>query len=294
MTSLLTRSSPIRWLYTLFLFTKSDIKTTVIPITFFAAAAAPEPVPSYILHSAFWIWLHVLQFDVSNQTLSPEEDEHNKRDRPLPSKRMTLRQALILRWILVPVCWLWSAWYSVEAFYASVALVALTVIYNEFTTHAGHWLLRNCVNAAGFASFEVGATLVATADNRTMDRVAVLSVCISAGIFATTIQTQDFKDVHGDRLVGRRTLPIIYPSIARYTVLIGLSSWSILLAQVWNLAWDARVVLFALSTFISYRFMTYNDIPEDQISFYWYNVWLSLAHALPGYYRYVSAPIVTA
>lgn len=93
--------------------------------------------------------------------MNPEEDEQNKKDRPLPSRRITLQNALILRWALVPACFALSALYSITTVYASVALCALTYIYDEMGTHSGHWLLRNVVNALGFASFEVGATLVA-------------------------------------------------------------------------------------------------------------------------------------
>ncbi|EMD36300.1 hypothetical protein CERSUDRAFT_52075, partial [Gelatoporia subvermispora B] len=212
-----------------------------------------------------WIWLHVLQFDVSNQTLKPEEDEHNKCDRPLPSRRITLEAAYVLRWTLVPICWLWSAMYSVRTLYSSIALVALTILYNECGAHAAHWVLRNCVNAAGFAAFEFGATLVAS-------NTAILATCVSAGIFATTIQTQDFKDVHGDRMIGRRTLPIIHPSIARHTVLVGLCMWSLILAFIWGLEMNAQLVFHGLSMFVSYRFFMYRTLAEDQISFYWYNV----------------------
>lgn len=172
-----------RHLYTLFLFTKSDIKTTVIPIvsplsplpfantypetqTFLAAASAPMTDIFRLPHAVFWIWFHLLQFDVSNQTLSPEEDENNKKDRPLPSKRITFQNAIFLRWALVPACWALSICYSVEVLYASIALVALTVSYDELGFHSMHWLVRNVNNAAGFAAFEVGATLIAGATRR--------------------------------------------------------------------------------------------------------------------------------
>lgn len=125
-------------------------------------AAAPELQPGNILHSICWIWIHLLQFDVSNQTLSPEEDQQNKSERPLPAGRMTFRDALIFRWVLVPICLLYSLCYSVETFYASVALCALTFIYDEMGAHSSHWVVRNVVNASGFASFEAGATLVAS------------------------------------------------------------------------------------------------------------------------------------
>ena len=109
----------------------------------------------------FWVWFHVLQFDVSNQTLKPEEDEFNKKDRPLPAKRITWENALVLRWTLVPLCLLLSACYSIETVYASIALCILTWVYDEAGFAAGHWLGRNVVNAMGFASFEVGACLIA-------------------------------------------------------------------------------------------------------------------------------------
>ena len=91
-----------------------------------------------------------------------EEDKQNKSYRPLPAGRISLRDALILRWMLVPVCCVYSAFYSLETLYASLALAALTFVYDEMGAHSGHWTIRNIVNALGFASFEAGATLVAS------------------------------------------------------------------------------------------------------------------------------------
>ena len=93
--------------------------------------------------------------------MDPEEDATNKSDRPLPSKRITYRNAVIFRWALVPICFAASLVYSVKTFYASVSLVFFTVVYDELGAHAGNWLVRNTVNACGFASFEAGATLIA-------------------------------------------------------------------------------------------------------------------------------------
>ena len=45
---------------------------------------------------------------------------------------------------------------------ASIALVALTILYDELGAHRGHWFVRNAVNAAGFTSFEIGAALIAS------------------------------------------------------------------------------------------------------------------------------------
>ncbi|KAH9934290.1 UbiA prenyltransferase family-domain-containing protein [Fomitopsis serialis] len=273
-------------LCTLFLFTKSDIKTTVISVVhvlrdFCCSSTRISTHP----HSVFWIWIHLLQFDVSNQTLKPEEDLLNKSDRPLPSGRMTLEAALVLRWALVPLCLAVSWLYSTEVLWASVALVALTIIYNELSAHGKGWIIRNLVNAAGFASFEVGATLVATHGHKDFDWIARSAVYASAGIFASTIHTQDFKDVLGDSSVGRRAIPIVFPRIARITPLIGLLFWTISLTVVWVVDWGTSAVLFTIALNVGYRFLRLRTMHEDQVSFYWYNVWLSFAHALPGYCR---------
>ena len=170
-------------LWTMILFTKSDIKTTVIPIvrrssastenakantmhrlllqTILACASTPLYKLSQLFHVVFWLWFHVLQFSVSNQTLRPEEDEYNKKDRPLPAKRITLENARTLRLALVPLCLLLSTFYSIEVVYASISICFLTWIYDEAGFAAGHWVGRNAVNAMGLSSFEVGACLIA-------------------------------------------------------------------------------------------------------------------------------------
>lgn len=126
----------------------------------FALAAAPNLKLSYMPEAVIWLWLHLLQFNVSNQTMDPEEDQVNKRDRPLPSGRISFQAAQILRWTLVPICLLYSLLYSVEVFYSSVVMIASTLIYNELGAH-GQWLTRNLLNGLGVAAFELGTTLVA-------------------------------------------------------------------------------------------------------------------------------------
>ncbi|CAL1698780.1 unnamed protein product [Somion occarium] len=268
-----------QWVYTLFLFTKSDIKTTLVPVSFFALAAAPSLRLSYMPEAVIWLWLHLLQFNVSNQTMDPEEDQFNKRDRPLPSGRISLKTAQILRWSLVPICWLYSLLYSVEVLCASLGMIAATIVYNELGAH-GQWLTRNVLNGLGVASFELASS------RHYLDTTAIVAICLSSGLFATTIQAQDFKDVEGDAMVGRRTLPIIYPKTARYTVIVPLLIWSCVLWYVWQLDMLLGCAFVALASYVGYRYIALTKVHHDQVSYYWYNVWLSAANALPGYFRY--------
>ncbi|KAH9851147.1 UbiA prenyltransferase family [Lenzites betulinus] len=278
------------FLHTLFLFTKSDIKTTVIPVSSLAAASAPLASPLRLPHVIFWVWFHVLQFDMSNQAMDPDEDAKNKSDRPIPAGRMSLSQTRLLRWLIVPACWRLSALYSGETVWASVALAALTLIYNELAAHRQHWIIRNVVNALGFASFEVGATLVAGVDPTRMDGIALCSVLASVGIFATTIHTQDFKDVDGDRSIGRRTIPIVFGEAARWTVIVPLCMWSLGLSVFWGLDVITAAAFTALAVYIGILYLRAQSVHEYQKAFYWYNLWLSCAHILPGYCRLYSTP----
>ncbi|KAI0311132.1 UbiA prenyltransferase family [Amylostereum chailletii] len=271
--------------YTAFLFTKSDIKTTVIPISIFAMAAAPITSWSRLPHVVFWIWFHLLHFNVSNQIINPDEDALNKRDRPLPAGRITLRNATILRWALAPLCFALSACYSPEIMYTSIAMFLLIVLYNELDAHAGHWLVRNAMNALGLATFEVGATLVGGPNPHSLDQVGTLAVCLSTGIIVTTYHVQDFKDEDGDRAIGRRTIPIMFPSIARWTIIMPLILWSFGIATVWNLDMATAAAFVALALYIGGRFVSFKTVKDDQVSFYWYNLWLSAVHVFPGYYR---------
>ncbi len=103
--------------------------------------------------------------------------------------------------------------------------------------------------------------------------IALLSVCISAGIFATTIQAQDFKDEDGDRKIGRQTIPIVFSAtISRCTLILPLIIWSIGLSYTWKLDWFATVLFNSLALVVSTRFWKAHTVYQTQVAFYWYNV----------------------
>jgi len=272
-------------LTTLFLFTKSDIKTLVVPVTLFASAAGPYTSPKALAETIFWIWLHLLQFNVSNQSLKPEEDVHNKPSRPLPSKRITLKNARRLRWAMIPICIGYSATYSSPVTVASAGFIIGTMIYDDFGAHASHWLIRGCVNAYNLGCCEVGATLIAGWDRTKLDNVGILAVLLSVVIYATTIQTSDFQDCEGDRLVGRKTMPLTMPTLARPFVFVAMTGWSIILSYLWQLAHLQAAIFSGMGLYVGLRFLTLKSVKEDKVSFNWYNLWLTLAHVLPAVWR---------
>lgn len=105
-----------------------------------------------------WIWLNLLQFCVSNQSINPEEDASNKPWRPIPSQRTSVCSARILRWTLLPMCLVFSAYLNVLREGLVLAIVFLS--HNEYNL-GSHWILRNVCNAIGYAAFNAGASSVA-------------------------------------------------------------------------------------------------------------------------------------
>ncbi|KAJ7661460.1 hypothetical protein DFH06DRAFT_1192314 [Mycena polygramma] len=274
----------VDFLDTLWLFTRSDFMTTMVPISIFGIVAAPLTSIRNIPHLVFWLWFHLLHFNASNQTATLE-DETNKPDRPLPAGRITLQSAIILRWTLMPMCWAISLMYSKETMFSSMALSAFTFMYNELGGSGAHFMSRYALNGLGFAAFEAGTTLVAKDDKTCLDGAGWLAIFLSASIFATTIFAQDFRDVVGDSLINRDTIPLHFGSPSRTVLLLGIVSWSIGLSWIWNLDPYSAFALTALGAYAGGRFTRYTTVEEDRDSYFYYNVWVSVAHLLPGYWR---------
>lgn len=111
-----------------------------------------------MLYAAIWTWLHLLQFTVSNQSLDPEEDASNKPWRPIPSGLISVGCARALRWVLLPLCFLFSV--CLEAHWQGISLALAFIAHNEMHLHS-HWFMCNVCNAWGYASFNAGASSIA-------------------------------------------------------------------------------------------------------------------------------------
>lgn len=95
---------------------------------------------------------------MSNQSLSPDEDAQNKPWRPIPSQRLTVHQAIFLRWTLLPLCLALSIANGVSAL-GTVLMIGI-LLHNELRLDA-HWFTRNVLNAIGYATFDAGAMTIA-------------------------------------------------------------------------------------------------------------------------------------
>lgn len=125
----------------------------------FSTVVAPFSAPSQWVKMVIWVWLHLLQANVSNQNFSADEDAINKPWRPLPSGRITEHQARLLRWTLWILDLAFSAHINSGVFFASFLLAIVEIIHDDFGW-SHHPVLKNLCNVGGYTTFELGATLI--------------------------------------------------------------------------------------------------------------------------------------
>ncbi|ESK90541.1 integral membrane protein [Moniliophthora roreri MCA 2997] len=257
-------------LHTLFLFTRSDWKTMMFPVSTFAAIAGPVTSFEKYFLMLFWVWTHLLQFNCANQAYSGDEDIVNKPWRPVPARRITPENTMRLRWTLFPLNLAFSYSIGTPVLYTTMFLTFAEYLYNEMGC-SNHPVLKNVLNVAGYGGFKMGATLIASLGLQ-LDDIALQALTLSCSVIFTTIHAQDFPDYEGDRLAGRHTLPILYPKGARVYITAILVGWSVALSMLWNLGAVCSIVYIAVGSFIAWRFFTKREVKQDEKTYLLYNV----------------------
>lgn len=91
-------------------------------------------------------------------------------------------------------------------------------------------------------------------------------------VLVTTVHAQDFRDVEGDRAIGRNTIPMILPEVSRLSMPIFLPAWSILIARSVDCSVCVAVGYVGLSIVAGFRFLFMRRIEDDRTSYNLYNV----------------------
>ena len=148
-----------------------------------------------------------------NQIYDLEIDRINKPRRPLPSGRLTLRQAWTFTWVTYALA-LWLAWLVApggrrECFWIVVVATVITFLYSAppfRTKRLGIWANVTIAIPRGVLLKVAGWSAVKT--------VYGVEPWYIGGIFGLFLlgasTTKDFADIEGDRRGGCMTLPIQY------------------------------------------------------------------------------------
>lgn len=239
--------------YTLFLFTKSDIKTVLLPQTIFSVSAFisrsgtaifPNSTTAFtdecILHllkrlplMTLVLWSHLLLENFANQRLPGAviEDKINKPWRPIPSGRITPQETQELLRRAVPLVLLLDSVLGI--FTQGLIAMLLIWLYNDLDGSGATPFERNLINAVGLAWYGWSGIIVLDGSESKLASterhilpyrwLAIMTMAV-----ITTVHAQDFPDIEGDRMRGRRTMPLVYGQrVSRCSLAVLILIWSL-------------------------------------------------------------------
>lgn len=288
------RRSPLFHLYSIFLFTRSDLKTIVFPQTVFAISAALSLqkddlgiIASRLPQLILWIWLLLLVECIANQRLpdSIEEDAINKPWRALPSGRLLPEEALKILRVVIPVTA--ATAFTLGAFTPTVSFMVLVWMYNDLEGSDVGPISKNLLNAGGLASWGWGGIAVLSGGASALEaqtwNVLAKWILLTGAVVITTIHAQDLPDVKGDAARNRKTLPLLYGQApTRWSLAVAVVFWSVVCPWFCNVqmlgVWGVVVALgsaMAGLTLCSWRERT------DKIVWNLWCVWVAAVYTLP-------------
>ena len=283
--------------HSLWLFTLSDFKTIIGPCFVFGVTNAlagaayglktsEEGMKGKILRRLLlilvYVWLNLLPFAISNQITSDaiKEDTINKPWRTLPSGRMTPEQAECLMLIF----YLFALGLSsmTGGLKQSVTLVFIGTWYNHLAGADSSCLVRNLVNALGYVCFTSGAMEVALGFSLPVKTRLVEWFGVIAAVIFSTVHLQDMYDQLGDRIRGRRTVPLVIgDGPARWMTAITMLFWGYLCPRFWYSATVVTTLSLLLAGTVAVRCLLMRTIEADRLTFKLWNVWMTLVFLLP-------------
>ena len=283
--------------YSLWGFTFSDLKTIVGPSLVFGVSNALAGA-KYGLESPayangkdivrrlplvlFWVWINLLPFTINNQrsVKAIKEDKLNKPWRPLPSQRMTTRQAHRLMVALYFFALTISL--VISGIRQAASLVILGTWYNNFAGGDASCLVRNFINAFGYICFTAGAMEVALGSALPLRTQLVQWFGMIAGIIFTTVHLQDMYDQAGDRIRGRKTVPLVIGDFpARCSIAVSMVFWIHICPIFWNVNTIIMVLSVSLGATVAARTLLVTSIQADRLTFKIWNIWMTLVFMLP-------------
>ena len=161
-------------IYSLWLFTVSDLKTILIPKTAFGLfillsgpllTISQRPRFTLVLQSlpltTLWVWINLLPLDMNNQQGSGDiaEDTRNKPWRPIPAGRLTVNETRVL--VIVSYIIATFASYLLGGLTECVVIAFEGWVYNQLGAANDSYIARNILNAMGYMTFAAEAAKVA-------------------------------------------------------------------------------------------------------------------------------------
>lgn len=278
----------------LWMLTKDDLPTLIFPNTVFgicSAIACARASGSDI--STFQIlcrlpevflfnYTNLIVFDLSNQR-DPEsavEDKINKPWRPVPAGLLTCDEMRQLLMLAIPCVLLFNI-FALGTGTQTAILFILTWINNDLKAADESWFLKNGMVALALGFYNFGSLKVALGNetlisNRELGWIVIISI-----IILSSMHVQDLKDVAGDRLKGRETIPIIIGLEAtRWTLIPPIILGTVVSTFYWGISINALSSV-ALASHLVYRCIIGGDKMFDRKTWQLWCFWTATLYTIP-------------
>ncbi|ORY67017.1 UbiA prenyltransferase family-domain-containing protein [Pseudomassariella vexata] len=284
-------------LYIIWQFTESNFSTFTIPNTAFGVlgafaasvlienhqddASRPGEIIGRIPTTMLFNWCMTLIFDLSNQrgAISIQEDRVNKPWRPIPSGKVTADQARRITLVAVPLCL--ALCYTLGVWNHGTVILILTWLYNDL--QGSDELVRDLILAVAFAIFNSASLQITAAAGRGLSGLGILWIAVISAVILTTMQVQDLKDQAGDRIRGRRTVPLFFgEKISRLSIAGGVCFWSYVCAYFWRLPLWVYSVPASTGGIVMLRVLSRRTPEEDARTWKWWCLWTVTLYSLPA------------
>jgi 4-hydroxybenzoate polyprenyltransferase len=196
-------------LYLSYRFTWRDLSATVIPNLIMVIAAlryrgdwSAATVLSALGRTLLYFWLYIYAFCLANQLAGVDEDRSNKPDRPIAAGLVSTEGAQ-RRWTLIMVLFpIVGWWFGILKW---TVLWQVCIILHNFYGFSKHWFPKNMIiMPVGLVALMAPAWELVTP----LSPIAWRWIVVLAVMLALTIHLQDLRDIKGDGLIGRKTLPL--------------------------------------------------------------------------------------
>lgn len=264
-------------------FIGGDISSTIVPALLFMGAAwstnvlSAGAVARAIGSGLLYFWLYIYVFCLSNQLSGVEEDRTNKPRRPLVTGAVSYRGAQ-MRWLLLMLAFTGVGW-LLDVLLWTLLWQTVLVLHN-FGGWSRRWYTKNLVMALGVIA-QLGAAWELV---QPLTPLALRWVLIIAAVVFYLISVQDLRDMEGDRLIGRRTFPLVFGARAtRIALAVGfvllplvVDRWLLRPAGSGWIVLSCDAVLAALSLTIAVRVLRLRTARADHYTYLLFTTWYCL------------------
>jgi 4-hydroxybenzoate polyprenyltransferase len=260
-----------------------DFSSALVPSLLFSIAAwksAELPLSDLLLvlgRSGLYFLLFILSFCIANQIVGIEEDKINKPDRPLVAGAISVHDAFIRLVYSIVAYSLVGWWFGVLEW---ALLWQVFIVLNNFSRLDKYWFTKNLiVGIAALAQVAAAWQLVTP-----ITPVAWNWILMMGGVWSTLVAVQDFRDIEGDRAIGRNTFPMVFGETAsRITISLGFVvlpfvTHLVLMVPAGNTlnVWLCDVALALFSWMIAARVMLCRNPQADHHTYILFTYWFCL------------------